>query len=289
MKSFKEFITERRRINQGRKIDRDPGVEVKIPGPTDNYSAGRFNALQPTIKNQDRIRKGRDRGLVTKNWQDKNLTTQDVRLDDKGTTAKITTHKDAAENFRRGLEGLRDAGMPLKPSSIQSYNNRTIRNSKNLSSHGTGGAVDIGGMKSFERWGDRDAADWIKKNPEKYHGVLRGAGLADGSAFTNTGKSDPGHIEVMKSQNPMERLSQPWKDKERAAATGATKTPGMSGSPSGPTIQRQKPQQTTPSQPKQTPGLPGSPSGPAIQRDIPMSQKNNNIKVASLRESKSKK
>ena len=71
MKSFKEFITERRRINQGRKIDRDPGVEVKIPGPADSYSAGRFNALQPTIKRQDKTRKG----LVTKSWQQKNLTT----------------------------------------------------------------------------------------------------------------------------------------------------------------------------------------------------------------------
>lgn len=299
MKTFKQFIKENaKRIKKTVQTPGAPDVDVKIPGPSDNYSAGRFNALQPTIKSQDRTRKG----LVTKSWQQKNLTTQDVRVDDKGTTAKIRTHNDAAENFKRGLEGLRDAGMPLNPKSIQSYNNRTIRNSKNLSSHGTGGAIDVGDMKGFEKWGDRSAADWVKKNPEKYHGVLKDAGLADGSVFTNKGKTDPGHIEAMKSQNPMQTISKPWKDREQAVATGATKTPGAAGTPSGPSIQRRTPQLA----PKPIPGLPGTPSGPTMQRPtprpspvMPMSQNQNvqptrnvqpkrNIQPTRLSESKKK-
>lgn len=156
---------------------------------------------------------------ITSNINDKN-------------SQKVYMDSGARENMERVFKKLTDAGMPM--GKIGAFNPRYARDSKDISQHATA-AVDIGDMQGFRNMKNKETVDWMTKNRQLYHDILKDAGTVDGSAFDKPGQGhhDPGHIQALPSQNPMHQYSTPWKDRENAQATGATKTPGMSGSPSG--------------------------------------------------------
>lgn len=100
-------------------------------------------------------------------------------------------HKESSEAFKRTIEDLENAGMPL--GSVGGYSPRPggIAGSGRMSQHSMGNAMDIG-SQSARNVIRKDSREWIEAHPKEWRQILDKNGMISGGDWKDP---DLGHIE----------------------------------------------------------------------------------------------
>lgn len=123
---------------------------------------------------------------------------------------KFKINAASAEPFKRTIEDLETAGMPL--GSIGGYSERPggIQGTGKMSQHSMGNAMDIGSQRSRDVI-NNDSRAWIESHPNEWRRILDKNGMISGGDWKNP---DLGHIEWSGQK--------PWLDKKDDATPEAT-------------------------------------------------------------------